>query len=82
MTQQGLKQQWFRDQATSTETYNGDIIAAAIALTGVTPNDCNHAHILIVNNLLGTSFTNIQEAKQAMAADLGTTSWDSTGALT
>jgi hypothetical protein len=78
-TKQEDRQRWFRDQITTAGTYNNDIMACAKTLTATTPVDCNEAHVILINHLLSTSYTKIEEALNAIAIDRSVDGWDQIG---
>lgn len=83
MSQQGLRQQWFRDQAgTSTGSYNENLIQCAQALTSI-PADrhFNEQEIALLQYLLQSSNTDLNGLRAEMAAQVGAADWSSTGAL-
>lgn len=78
-TQQGLRQQSIRDVTGTALSYNGDWEALfdlfAVPLTG----GFNGRMLAYVNTRLGTSYTNLPAALQALATDVGATNFSSIG---
>lgn len=80
MTQQGARQQSFRDYASSQETYEGDTHSAA-ETAGAPGQTYNERLLGLANTTMGTSYTNLNAALQAWAEANGAHNWSSTGEI-
>lgn len=89
MSQQGLRQASVRARTGSAETYEGDW-HRLFTLDGITqgntdslgifrPATFNSRFLLWINLKLGTSYTNLPEAMQALAASFGAYNFSSLG---
>lgn len=82
MTNQELRHQSFRDIAGTAGTYNEDWMACMVLEAPAVTGTVNEQILLWVNDRLGTSHTNINDALAALAAQQGYDRWDSVAVLT
>lgn len=79
---QGLRQQSFRTKAGTALTYDGDLIACAIAVTGVSTNRTRNGHeIGMLQTLLTSTKTDLPCLQAEYAASVGATSWEAVGTM-
>lgn len=83
MSQQGTRQQWFRDQASvTTGSYNENLMQAAQALASA-PADryVNEQEIALLQYLLQSTNTDLNGLRAEMAAAAGASHYDAVGDL-
>lgn len=82
MSNQEDRQVIVRTATSTTLPFDGDWIQLFNDTVGVTGETFNEMLLSYINTKLGTSYTNINEAKQAFADNGGFYNWDSMNTFT
>lgn len=84
MSQQGIRQAWFRSNGGSANrSYNENLIECAASMTGnsMAGKTVDEAEILLLQYLLQSTNTDINGLRAEMAALVGASNWSSVGNL-